>query len=818
MSSMTKMINKNRLTILLASGALAVYIVILLVLSFYSYSSRNQFALNQLKIDAEKLAEALSYFFSERKDDIKTLVGTSTLANYFTNQDLGMSMEYGLKASLNAITNLLLDTVTNKKIKNDDIYDWIILFNPQGTVLAGTLDNSLLLPILNETKPWLNPDMVTPTILTETRDGKLIILISMAFFHKNRYRGQLLAEVNFPAAILHFIDTSSGTSAKKVCIVANGVCIQQGPINKDSDLANIGPELFNATLDRVQIIKLPNAAGQLTETILVNTPIFGTPYFLFTLIPTREVFGAFSPMQLTVAMTLLALLILYGVLVGLRINTENLILHARFEESRNQQKTLASRNLQLQQEILKRQEGEYLLNYLAHHDPLTDLPNQLSLQKHLKQAMQEADTHAQMVAVMFIDLDRFKNVNDTLGHPVGDQLLRNTAARLTSILRHGDMIARLGGDEFIVVLNQIGTVQDAELVAQKILDVLSKPNTIQGRELFLTASIGISLYPSHGKDATEMIMNADAAMYQAKSLGRNGFQFYTMELTEAATQRFSLENNLRRALERGELILYYQPQFSCRTGQIASVEALVRWAHPDLGFILPDRFIPLAEESGLIEPIGEWVLWEACRQFLRWQSLAFPPPKMAINLSSRQIMNPGLTPMVISCLQDTGVAPSSLELEVTEGSLMYDPQRASTTLRELHGLGVNIVLDDFGTGYSSMSYLKRFRLNKLKIDRSFIQDIPHSQPDVAIIKAIIALGRGISITVTSEGVESREQLAYLKAWGCDEWQGFLFSKPVAAASLEDLFNGVHASTTASNHVGNVIDCQRQHLASVAVPT
>jgi len=812
---MIKIFKQGQFSILLAGGALSAYIVTLLVVSFYSYSARNESALDQLTIDAEKRAEALSYFFSERKDDITTLIMAPALGNFFTNKDLGMSMEYGLKASLTAINNLFLTTVAHKKIKNDDIYRWITLLDQDGNVLASTMDKPQLSPILRaDVKRWLDPDITTPTIQTAGSDGQVTILTTIAVYHKDRYKGQLLAELNFPATVMYFIEASSGSSAKQMCIAATERCIHQGSI--DNDLINASLEAFIVGANSVQTIKIyTTVADLLNEMVLVNTAIYGTPFSLITLIPTSEVFGPITPTQLIVAMALLAALILYGVLVGMRINTENLVLHARFEESEKQQKTLASRNTQLQQEILKRQEGERLLAHLAHHDTLTDLPNQLRLQQHLKQALQQAHRHGHQVAVLFIDLDRFKNVNDTLGHPVGDELLRATAARLTTVLRNEDLIARLGGDEFIVILERLGIAQDAGLVAEKLLDALSQPFTIHSREVFLTASIGISLYPSHGQDVTEMIMNADAAMYRAKALGRNNFQFYSTELTAAALQRFSLENSLRRALEREELMVYYQPQFSFRTGQITGVEALLRWEHPELGFMLPDRFIPLAEESGLIESIGEWVLREACRQSKRWQSLAFPPLHMAVNLSSKQIMNPRLTHTIISCLEETGVAPSSIELELTESSLMHDPQRAINVLGELYALGIGIVLDDFGTGYSSMNYLKRFSLSKLKIDRSFIQDIPHSRQDAAITKAIIALGHGIPLTVNSEGVESMEQLTFLEAWGCDEWQGNLFSKPVPAAELEELLGDVNMPTTADNNVGNVIRFRRHQTASAS---
>lgn len=429
-----------------------------------------------------------------------------------------------------------------------------------------------------------------------------------------------------------------------------------------------------------------------------------------------------------------------------------------------------------------------MLNHLAHHDPLTNLPNQLLLQDRLKHNLRQSDRHGGMLAVLFLDLDRFKNVNDTLGHPAGDDLLRATAKRLSACLRKGDTIARLGGDEFIVILEFIEISQDAAKVAQELLDALARPFNIRGREVFITASIGISLYPGHGDDPTDMVMNADAAMYRAKALSGNNYQFYSTELTDAVLERFSLENSLRRALDRDELRLHYQPQFSFPTGEIVGVEALVRWEHPQMGLLFPDQFIPLAEETGFIDAIGEWVLQNACRQAKHWQSLGLPALRMAVNLASSQIMNPGLLYQVTNCLAETGIQPRHLELEITESSIMSDPGRAIAALRELRALGIGTVIDDFGTGYSSMSYLKRFSLTKIKIDRSFVQDIPDSSQDAAIIKAIITLGHSLSVKVNSEGVESEEQVKLLQSWGCDEWQGYLFSKPVSGDDIEELIN------------------------------
>lgn len=807
---MIKIAAKNHFGILLASFALTAYIIALLFFSYHSHTERNELALNQLTTNAEKRAEALSYFFSERKNDMENLAAAREISTFFANKALGMSMEYGLKASLIAMSNLFTHTIQQKKIKIDNIYAWITFVDSEGAVLASTLDDPLsAVPKINFNR-FLNPATLTPTILNENLDREASILISTPFFYKDRYQGQLIAQINSPAALMPLIDTSSLSShtVTQVCIATDKGCVYHGSIN-NSLFLKIPYNTLNRIGDTTKTIEIPKADGSHVEAVLIKTQVYGTPFFVITLVPTQEIFGSIAPAQLIAALGLLAMLILFGVLLGIRINTENLVLHARFEESEKQQQILESRNLQLQQEIAKRREGEQRLNHLAHHDPLTNLPNQLLLHDRLKQVLQRAYHNGHMAAVLFLDLDRFKNVNDTLGHPAGDELLRTTATRLMTVLRSEDMIARLGGDEFIVVLETLRQAQDAGLVAIKLMDALCHPFNIYDREVFITASIGVSLYPNHGKDPTELIMNADAAMYRAKALGRNNYQFYSAELTATALQRFSLENSLRRALERSELRLHYHPQFSFRTGTITGVEALLRWEHPELGLLLPDQFIPLAEETGFIEPVGDWVIDMACRQLKTWRSRGLPPLCMAVNLSSRQIMNPGLVNKVLKCLEETGVNPHDLEFEITESSLMSDPDRAIAVSRELHALGMGIAVDDFGTGYSSMNYLKRFSLTKLKIDRSFIQDLPHSPQDAAITKAIIALGHGIPVKVNGEGVESMEQLSFLQAWGCDEWQGYLFSMPVPADELEELIKGVNALTTAEHPGGNVIPLRRR---------
>ncbi|MHB1292355.1 MAG: putative bifunctional diguanylate cyclase/phosphodiesterase [Sulfuricella sp.] len=447
-------------------------------------------------------------------------------------------------------------------------------------------------------------------------------------------------------------------------------------------------------------------------------------------------------------------------------------------------------HINLELEALVAQKDSHI-ERIAHYDPVTNLPNRLLLCDRLKQAMVHAQRDDKLVAVMAMDLDRFKIINDTFGHPVGDRLLHAVAERLANHVREGDTVARMGGDEFTFVLTDLDDSHHAGDVARKILRSLADaPFTLEDKEIFISSSMGISVYPWDGHDTTTLVKNADAALYHAKGEGRNNFQYYAREMNASAMQRLTLENALRRALEREEFLLYYQPQVDLASGRIIGMESLLRWQHPERGLVAPGEFIPLLEETGLIVPVGEWVLHTACRQGCAWQQLGFPPMRIAVNLSALQFRQPDLVGMVARILAETGLDPGSqeLEFELTESLLMKNVEETSATLHRLHEMGVKLSIDDFGTGYSSLSYLKRFPLNSLKIDQSFVRDLSSNPDDAAIVSAIIALGHGLKLSVIAEGVETAGQLAYLREMKCDEMQGFLFSRPVPASEITQLLH------------------------------
>ena len=423
------------------------------------------------------------------------------------------------------------------------------------------------------------------------------------------------------------------------------------------------------------------------------------------------------------------------------------------------------------------------LDHLAHHDVLTGLPNRILLYDRLALAIALARRSGKQLAVMFMDLDRFKHINDSLGHSVGDQLLQSVGQRLLGCVRQSDTISRLGGDEFVALLPDIDHAEDAALSAQKMIAAIALAHRIDQHDLHIGASIGISIYPEDGLDAETLIKHADTAMFHAKDNGRNTYAFFEPEMTARAIARQSIEASLRLALERQEFVLHYQPKVNLLSGTIVGVEALVRWQHPQRGLLIPADFVPIAEDSGLILPLGRWALREACRQARAWQDAGLPPVSVAVNTSALEFRAADFLEYLRATLEESGLEPCYLELELTESVLMRDAASADSVLHALAGLGVKLAIDDFGTGYSSLSYLRQFPINTLKIDQSFVKQITSNPDDGAIVRAVISMGKSLKKRVIAEGIETAEQAAFLLAEHCDEGQGHFFGRPVGAEAL-----------------------------------
>jgi diguanylate cyclase (GGDEF)-like protein len=435
---------------------------------------------------------------------------------------------------------------------------------------------------------------------------------------------------------------------------------------------------------------------------------------------------------------------------------------------------------------IERKRSEQRLTYLAQYDPLTNLPNRVLFRDRLTQSIKHTKRKDLAAALMFLDLDHFKDINDTMGHDAGDVLLQEVAGRLKSCIRDQDTVARLGGDEFTIILEELSEPRYASTVAQKILDTMARPFNINGNNVFVTTSIGIVTYPANGDEPETVIKKADMALYSAKDKGRSNFQYFEEHMNTAVAERMALITSLRQAVDRDELVIHYQPQYILQTGQLVGMEALLRWRHPERGLVSPLEFVPLLEETGLIDKVGDWVLRQACWQHRRWQENGSAPLRVAVNLSPRQFRQQNLVKTIRSILAETGLEPRYLQLELTESTLMDGSDRTLDTLYAIHNLGVQLSIDDFGTGFSSLSYLKRFPFDALKVDKSFVQDIGTDPNGKSIVAAVIELAHSLNLSVVAEGVEMPGQVAFLTDEGCDEVQGFLYSQPLPVSACDAL--------------------------------
>jgi diguanylate cyclase (GGDEF)-like protein/PAS domain S-box-containing protein len=451
------------------------------------------------------------------------------------------------------------------------------------------------------------------------------------------------------------------------------------------------------------------------------------------------------------------------------------------------------RFLAIATDISERKAAQEQIEFLAFHDALTRLPNRLLAKDHLHQAVLAAERENTKVALLFIDLDNFKTINDSLGHVIGDGLLKAVAVRLRECLSDADTLSRQGGDEFLIILNHVRDTESVSLVAEKILERIAEPFEIDQHELSISLSIGIAVYPDDGKDFDTLLKQSDTAMYQAKDCGRNTYRFHTDQMNIDAMEHLRMRNGLRRALANGEFVLHYQPQISLASGAVIGAEALIRWNHPELGMVAPGRFISVAEDTGLIVPMGDWVLREACRQSVAWRKAGLPELLMAVNLSAVQFKRGDVLKSVTQALAESGLEPALLELELTESILIKDTEKVLATVRQLKSLGIKLSIDDFGTGYSSLSYLKQFDVDKLKIDQSFVRNMVDDPNDAAIVRAIIQMAQGLNLTTIAEGVEDERQLALLRLQHCDEVQGYHFARPMPADQFESFISGFVAS-------------------------
>ena len=762
----------GRFLVYAAGPLLVAYLVLLLGTTYISQQNLREANLNELHLNIEKRAAALSYFHSERLVDITTLIEDQALYAYFSNRALGMSMQYGLRASLLSMRKRFEKLVEDKRIDAEPVYLRLLFVDNQNERLVDVGKQSGQLE--HWTNKWIHT-FSTPRYQIFEEQGHFHMLLIFPYEYKEQRQGTVIAEINHQAVFDKLVQQQSEKSQPRFFLTtASGLILDW---NRESTPSN------GTTLNDER--PPPKQTAHSPQYIQVSVP--GTPFYLAVMQPKHSEDFLASSWYLF-ALGLMALLVLSSILIGIRTQSHNLILRVKFDESEKQSNLLHQKNQILENEIEKRQEYEQKLAHQANYDSLTELPNRNLAMDRLSQALARAERTDKYVVSMFIDLDRFKNVNDTLGHDAGDLLLQQAALRLTKSIRNSDTAARLGGDEFMVLLPDIDDIETAESICIKIIENFSRPFTIRGQEFHVSASIGVAIGPDNAEDAQTLMKCADLALYQAKEAGRDTFRFFTKEMNQHAKHRQSIETQLIRALEKEELYLHYQPIIDLKNHQVLGAETLIRWSNPVLGNIPPNQFIPLAEESGLIEEIGDWVLQRALETINQLGPEA-AHLRLAINISCRQLHRSRRFQDRIESLLSTHNFPAAqLELEITERLLLEEKSDVLQLLHALHELGVRLIVDDFGTGFSALSYLKKFPLDGLKVDQSFIRDVLIDSSDASLTKAIIAIAHELGMEATGEGVENMEQARFLQMAGCDFAQGYYFGRPADAITLHKLLN------------------------------
>jgi diguanylate cyclase (GGDEF)-like protein len=749
---------------------LVAYLFLLLGTTYISQQNLREAASVELKLNIEKKAAALSYFHTERMADITTLMEDQAIRVFFANQALGMSMEYGLRASQLTMQNRFNKLVKGKQIDGSLVYRRLLFLDDQNNRLVDVGRER------DQPRHWnthLSHATHSASYHLMRDDEHFHMLLVFPYYYKEKRKGTLFAEIDHVTMFNKLVQQQDEAITPNIFLTTSSQPIYY-------ELQESTSSSITAKQHQAWQYPAQKNIGDLSDYVKIE--VTGTPFFLAARNPKHTDDFLASPRYL-LSLQIMALLVLFSVVIGIRTQSHNLVLRVKYDESEKQSKLLHHKNLMLQSEIEKRQEYEQRLTHQANYDSLTNLPNRSLAMDRLSQALARAQRNKKYVVGMFIDLDRFKNVNDTLGHDAGDLLLQQAAQRLKLSIRSSDTAARLGGDEFMILLPDIDDIQTAESVCLKIIDNFSRPFAIRGQEFHVSASIGVAIGPDNGKDAKVLMKCADLALYQAKEAGRDTFRFYTKQMNLHAKQRQAIETQLIRAVEKDELFLHYQPIINLQTHRIEGVEALIRWSNPVLGNIPPNKFIPLAEESGLIEVIGDWVMVRAMETLVGLGPEA-AHLRIAINISCRQLHKSRAFQMRIDELLSRFNFPANqLELEITERLLLEEQAEVLRLLNELHEQGIRLTVDDFGTGFSALSYLKKFPLDGLKVDQSFIRDVLVDKNDASLTKAIIAIAHELDMEATGEGVETGEQAIFLQHAGCDLAQGYLFGRPADAGTL-----------------------------------
>lgn len=755
---------RGRLILIVAGAVLFTYNAGLLATTLLAQRELRQATAHQVRSDLEQRAASLQYFLSERQDDLRELQVHPSMRLFFATESRGASAGEELVSCLLEVGDVFSEVIAAKTLGGKRVIQHLaLLVDGEVRAESGAPARLPTTETLGPERVWVHGDEgVEQLVLAQPID--------------QQPTATLVAWLDLDAAF-HAFAASAGTDLDGALYL-----VHEGRIVAASDFAHM-PEL---PADLVHSTEQPFVVGlePWSNRITVQVPVAGTPLRLVGVVEMDVLLGAVGSDVFLVTLIVLTLVVVAIVLLLFKLSMSRMVLAARIAESQKRQLALDQQNRQLEREIAKRMEYEELLMMHGNYDSLTRLPNRSLAVDRLYQATAMATAHGEIFAVMLIDLDRFKNVNETFGHAAGDRLLQEAAERLASLVGPGDTVARLGGDEFLMLMPDLESGQPAMRIADDIVARFEAPFRIEGCEVIVTASVGVALFPDDGEEPQTLLKHADTALHDIKDNGKNDYRFFAPALNEQARARLLIESELLGALERDEFSLVFQPIFDLGTGECVGAEALLRWSNRQLGHLSPGRFIPIAEDAGLIEALGAWALRRACAEAAGWQVTR--RHTVAVNVSSRQLRVPTrFLRLVEAVLEETGLPPAALELEITEGILLADVSDISKMLDELARLGVRLVIDDFGTGYSALSYLRKFPFNKLKIDQSFVRQMTeHGHEEIVI--AIIAMAAALRLDVLGEGVERQEQADFLKANGCQFAQGYFLSRPLSSARFAEI--------------------------------
>ncbi|MGF1873920.1 EAL domain-containing protein [Photobacterium frigidiphilum] len=750
--------------IIIAAVLLAAYLVLILAVTNLGQTRLKESQYRELNLKVQSYTSMLEYFFYVTNDEIKNLASDKEMQTFFANLASGMSMKYGLGASLINLDRDLIALKQSTTINKKPVYRRFMLVGYDGAIISNTSPYQDISFDITQYKNMKSPDMMIRTV---KKSGDISIQLIKPVKYGGKAVALLVADINKQVIIDQLTVQEYAESRSRMDLVADSGNIFIWDSLTASQEAEGTSTLVNNLYFEMQIKNTPLKLRSWFEPVN-EKDIFTSGWFI-------------------AGLSFLAFPVIFGLLYIFKINSANIILRTKFEESNKQHRALSEKNVRLTEEIDKRKISEEKLAYQASHDALTGLPNRKYGNERLEQELFRAKRNNTNVLVMYIDLDNFKQINDTLGHLAGDQFLKLSTSRLLGSVRYSDTLARLGGDEFLLVIPDLKDLKSAKLLATTIVSLFNKPFFWQKQEFFVSTSIGLSVFPQDGDNAQQLLASADTAMYRVKQDGRNAFSFYNTDMNRDVQRTLELDGRLRQAITNDSLELYYQPIIELESNQIVGAEALMRWNDAKFGFVSPEEFIPLAEKNGLIHQLGELAINKACMQAAEWQKIS--PLQISINFSSVQFRYcDKLFKQICHGLTQSGLPADKLDIEVTESLLIDHSDEVVTLLNKLQSMGAQLTIDDFGTGYSSLSYLHKFPFNKLKIDRTFLLNMHANDADRELVNAIIAMAKALNLKVVAEGIEEQWNADYLRFINCEYGQGYLYSKPVPAKEFELLLS------------------------------